>query len=296
MGVRKGSAIHHVSLLVSGALALILSGCGTGTTTVSSSEGTPIALPHFDHIVVVIEENHSYDDINGSTEAPYIQALAQHGAVFTDSHGVAHPSQPNYLALFSGATFGLTSDACPQAFKGPDLAGELIAASKSFSGYSEDLPQEGFTGCFANGNNYARKHNPWVNFTDVPASSNEPFSAFPTDFIHLPSVAFVVPNQQHDMHSGSIGMADSWLKTHIDPYAQWAANHNSLLIVTWDEDDSSTTANHILTLFVGAHLNAGHYAETIAHIDVLRTIEAIEGISFTQQAVSATTIADVWRG
>ncbi len=78
-------------------------------------------------------------------------------------------------------------------------------------------------------------------------------------------------------------------------YVQWALTHNSLLIVTWDEDDGSD-ANHIPTLFVGAHVQAGEYAETINHYDVLRTIEALEGGPFTNEAAHATTIADVWQG
>jgi acid phosphatase len=96
------------------------------------------------------------------------------------------------------------------------------------------------------------------------------------------------------MHSGSIADADAWLRQHMDAYAQWARTHNSLLIVTWDEDDGSD-ANHIPTLFVGAHVQPGKYAETINHFDVLRTIEALEGVSFTNEAAHATTIADVWQ-
>jgi hypothetical protein len=141
---------------------------------------------------------------------------------------------------------------------------------------------------------YARKHNPWVNFSNVPASANQPFTSFPADFTQLPAVAFVVPNQQDDMHSGSVAAADAWLKHNLDAYAQWAATHNSLLIVTWDEDDGSSS-NQIPLIFAGAHVRAGRYNETVSHYDVLRTIEAIEGAAFTGQAAQATTIADVWQ-
>src|SRR5262249_34105585 len=142
---------------------------------------------------------------------------------------------------------------------------------------------------------YARKHNPWVNFADVPAASNQPFSSFPSDFGQLPTVAFVVPNQSNDMHSGSLAAGDTWLQQHLDAYVRWAPAHNSLLIVTWDEDDEATEANHILTLFVGAHVKPGQYGETINHYTVLRTIEALYGLPFTRQAASATTVADVWQ-
>jgi acid phosphatase len=224
---------------------------------------------------------------------PYFASLAAQGAIFTDSHGVAHPSQPNYLALFAGSTFGVISDACPQRLSGDNLASALATRKLTFTGYSEDMPQPGYEGCFSDGG-YARKHNPWVDFASIPAADNQPFSAFPADSSQLPAVCFVVPNQRDDMHSGTAAAADDWLRQNIGPYAQWAATHNSLLIVTWDEDDD-TDANHIPTLFYGAHIHPGEYGETINHYDVLRTIEALEGVSPTNQAASASTIGDVWQ-
>lgn len=294
---RRHSRVGH--LLRGAFLALVLlvsAGCATTTGTTSVAGGAARPLPHFDHIVVVVEENHSYNDVTSATDAPYLASLARQGAVFTDAHAVTHPSQPNYLALFAGSTFGVTSDACPQNLTGSNLASALIDHGLSFTGYSESMPQAGFSGCSDGASEafYARKHNPWVNFAAVPTASNQTFGSFPTDFSQLPAVAFVVPNQQNDMHSGSIAQADAWLSQHLAAYAQWAPAHNSLLIVTWDEDDGSA-ANHILTLFVGAHVQAGKYAETINHYDVLRTIEALEGVPFSNQAADASTIADIWQ-
>ena len=124
-------------------------------------------VPVPDHVVIVVEENHSYAEIIGSAAAPYINSLAQQGALFTASHGVTHPSEPNYLALFSGSTQGVTDDSCPHTFSTANLGSELIAAGGSFIGYSEDLPAPGSTVCTSGA--YARKHNPWVNFsTSVP--------------------------------------------------------------------------------------------------------------------------------
>jgi hypothetical protein len=294
-------ATRHAALAILPLLfALALAGCtGAASLPVALTPGgTPMPLPQVAHIVVVVEENHGYDQIVGSADAPYINALAAQGAVFTNAHGVAHPSQPNYLALFAGSTFGITSDACPQHITAPNLASTLATRNLTFVGYAESLPQTGYTGCDAGGNIfsslYARKHAPWVNFSNVPASVNQPFSNFPTDFNQLPSVAFVIPNQQHDMHSGSVGSGDHWLQQHLDAYARWAPSHNSLLIVTWDEDDGSA-ANHILTLFIGTHVQQGRYGETVNHYNVLRTIEALFGVPYTINATSASTIADVWQ-
>jgi hypothetical protein len=279
------------------ALLLGVAGCASDTPGTGVSGGTPVPLPHFDHIVVVVEENHGYAQIAGANDAPYINALAAQGATFTNAHAVTHPSQPNYLALFAGSTFGLISDDCPQTLSAPDLGGEALARGLSFAGYSEGLPQVGYTGCEAGGGSpprYARKHAPWVNFADVPAQSNRPFGDFPTDFSQLPTISFVIPDQYHDMHSGSIAAGDTWLREQMDPYAMWARTHSSLLIVTWDEDDFSG-GNHILTFFVGAHVKPGAYAEKISHYDVLRTIEALAGLPFTRNAAHAMTIADVWQ-
>src|SRR5262249_9073419 len=160
---------------------------------------------------------------------------------------VSHPSEPNYLALFSGSTQGVTDDG-HYDFTGPNLARSLLNAGLSFGGYSEDLPFTGFTGDSSGA--YARKHNPWVSFTNLPASLNMPFSSFPSDYSQLPTVSIVVPNQNNDMHDGSIADGDAWLQSNLDSYAQWAQAHNSLLIVTWDEDDYSQS-NQIPTIFVG---------------------------------------------
>ena len=104
-------------------------------------------LPRPAHIVIVIEENKSYFRIIGNREAPYINELAERGALFTNSFGVTHPSQPNYLALFSGSTRGITSNACPLDLGGGNLAGSLLAKGLSFTSYAESMPEPGYAGC-----------------------------------------------------------------------------------------------------------------------------------------------------
>src|SRR5215813_13786392 len=124
-----------------------------------------------DHIVIVIEENHSFSEIIGSSSAPYINSLAQQGALFTNSFAIEHPSEPNYLDLFSGANQGVTNDNCPVGpFSVANLGSLLIGAGKTFTGFSEGLPSAGSTACASGA--YVRKHNPWVNFSNVPSASN----------------------------------------------------------------------------------------------------------------------------
>jgi hypothetical protein len=266
---------------------------------VNALPGSSQSVPKPDHVVIVIEENHSYSEIIGNSAAPYINSLAQQGANFSNSFGVTHPSEPNYLALFSGSTQGVTDDGCGYKFSTPNLGRNLLNAAYSFTGYSEDLPSVGSTVCSFQ--NYWRKHNPWVNWqtdispspNDLPVNVNQPLTSFPADFTQLPTVSIVVPNQQNDMHDGTVQQADSWLQSHIGPYVQWAATHNSLLIVTWDEDDSSS-GNHIPTIFVGPMVRPGIYSESINHYNVLRTLEDMYALPYAGQSANAIPITDVW--
>jgi hypothetical protein len=124
-----------------------------------------------------------------------------------------------------------------------------------------------------------------------------PLTSFPTNFSSLPTVSFVIPNQDNNMENGTdpqrIQQADTWLQTHLDPYVQWAKNNNSLLIVTWDQDDTSSN-NQIPTLFVGPMVRPGSYSEPIDHYDVLRTLQDMFNLSSLGNSASATAILDIW--
>jgi hypothetical protein len=265
--------------------------CTICTAAPALAQGLPKTAPA--RIVVVVMENRSPGQIIGSADAQYINRLSRGGATFTQSFGVTHPSQPNYLALFSGSTHGVEDDRCPLAFDGQNLAQQLIDAGKTFVGYSEGLPSVGFTGC-ATASGYARKHAPWVNFKALPTGINQPFSAFPTaSFDQLPTLSIVVPSLVNDMHDGTVAQGDNWLKSRLDPYVQWSKTHNSLLVVTWDEGDRHS-GNQILTIFHGPMVRPGFYSEHISHYDVLRTLEDLLGLTHLNNAASATTIGDVW--
>jgi acid phosphatase len=262
------------------------------TIAMASPAAAKKKLPMPDHIIIVMEENHSYSDIIGSLSAPYINGLAQSGALFTDSHAVTHPSQPNYLELFSGSTQGVKNDNCPHSFAVDNEGSQLIAASLSFVGYSEGLPAEGSLVCTSG--RYARKHAPWTNFTNLPVTTNEPYTAFPKKLKKLPTVSWVIPNLDDDMHDGTIAQGDIWLKNNLAKYVTWANTHNSLLIVTWDEDDGSQD-NHIATIFVGPMVKQGQYSEHITHANLLATIEAMYGLAPLGNAANVQPIKDVWQ-
>lgn len=283
--------------------------CNGSTSAFSSSANftTPATgaatLPVPDHIVVVWFENHAYSQIIGNAAAPHINALAfsQNSALFTESYGIEHPSQPNYLDLFAGGNQGVTSNLLPaNHFTSMNLARALINAGRTFVAYSEDLPSVGWDGEFSGG--YARKHNPIANWmgtgtNQVPSSLNQPFTSFPTNFSTLPTVCFVAPTLLNSMHDGTgntaITTGDSWFFANIQAYADWARNNNSLLILTFDEDDN-VSGNRIATIFTGSMVAAGQYSAGINHYNVLRTIEDMYGLVHSGAAASATPIHGCW--
>jgi phosphatidylinositol-3-phosphatase len=272
---------------VAGALAAI-------AICVPVPEAAAQSIPTPAHIVIVVEENHSSTNVIGNKSAAFMNQLAANGALMTQSYAETHPSEPNYLALFSGSTFGLTSDACPvDAGAAPNLGAELLAAGYTFAGFSEDLPAVGSPVCA--GGKYARKHVPWANFTNVPPATSVPFSAFNAraDYSSLPTVSFVIPNLDNDMHDGTIAQADAWLQQNLGVYANWAVANNSLLIVTWDEDDNGPT-NQIPTMIYGANVRPGQYNEVISHYNVLSTVEQMYGLSKTGLAANAPAISSIW--
>ena len=238
-------------------------------TSAANPTGLPRRVPRFDHVVVAVLENHAYSEVIGQSSAPFLNHLETSGAVLTQSYAITHPSEPNYLALFSGSTQGLSDDSCPHDYTGPNLAGVLLNRGLSFTGYSEDLPAPGFTGCSSGA--YARKHNPWVDFSALPARVNQPMTAFPDNLANLPTVSFVIPNLDHDMHNGTLAQADQWLQAHLGPYAHWSSAHNSLLVITTDEDDDSQN-NQVATILAGAHVRPGQYDTRTDHYGLLRTL------------------------
>jgi phosphatidylinositol-3-phosphatase len=245
------------------------------------------SIPAPTKVVIVMEENHSYSQIIGplgsaqDLAAPTINSLARNGALMTNSFGVTHPSQPNYLALFSGSTQGVTDDNVHPRFTATNLGRELLATGHSFIGYSQGLPSNGSD--IASYGACMRKHNPMTQFTNLaPGGDNSAVNRifntanFPTapgtDYSFLPTVSLVVPDQNNDMHDGAITTGDTWLKNNLGAYQQWVQIHNSLLIITWDEDHGSS-GNRIATIFSGPLVRTGNYSETINHYNVLRTIE-----------------------
>jgi acid phosphatase len=174
-------------------------------------------------------------------------------------------------------------------------------------GYSEGLLGVGSRKCLAG--KYARKHAPWISFADVPSAMSRTFTDFPTDFNKLPTLAIVIPNLDNDMHDGIFGVrrkkGDKWLRENLNTYKEWARTHNSLLIVTWDEDDNlkffagETTkppANRIAAIFVGEMVKPGVTSnKQYNHLSLLKTLQEMYGLPSLAGSQNASVITDIWK-
>lgn len=283
-------------------------------------------LPRPDHIVIVIEENKGYQDIINGGNAPYLKSLVKQGALLTSFYALHHPSQPNYMELFSGEDQGVYNDNCPakrQSFSKPSLGGLLRKHSFTFIGYADALPPpaSSWKQICNPPTNFAVKHCPWMDFKDVPVKAGLDFNDFPTDsagFEQLPTVTFVIPDLVNDMHgvgntptSKEIADGDRWLREHLDAYAQWAKANKSLLIITWDEDGSqykypkflsqkittSPPQNQIATILVGSMVKPNATGDqTYTHYDLLRTIQDMYNLKpLLGNSDKAKDIIDIWQ-
>lgn len=265
----------------------------------STSVHAQNVIPRPDHVVVLIMENHGYEDIIGNPDAPFINSLAQENALLTSSYGNTHPSQPNYLMLFSGSDQGVTNNNIPDGipWSTPNLGASLLQAGLTFRAFSDGLPSVGFTG--GSSAAYQRKHAPWTNWqggttNGIPASKHHPFTDFPGNFNQLQTVCFVVPDQNHDMHDGTVAQGDAWVQSNLSAYITWAKTHNSLFILTFDEDDGNNL-NHIVTIFAGEMVEPGVYSTTRNHYDVLRTIEDMYELPYAGNSATASPIDEIWK-
>ena len=253
-------------------------------------------------------ENHSYNEVWNTSSSPYITSLGNSFARATNYHASIHPSLPNYLDLYGGSNYGITTDCNPSAschITATNLADNLEAKGLTWKGYMESMPSP----CYiTTSGTYAPKHNPFVYFDDIRNntarcnSHDVPFTAFAGDLASAattPNFAMIVPNLCNDMHDCSVGTGDTWLKNNIPAILNSPAcmAEKCLLVVTWDEDDSSQS-NQVLTIFAGSGAKIGGATSSLSytHFSLLHTIEKIFGLpTQTSNDAAATPITDLLR-
>jgi hypothetical protein len=252
--------------------------CGTATTAPAT----------YDHVVWVVMENEASVSIIGSPSAPYINALAQKCASASQFFAETHPSLPNYIAMTSGSTQGITDDNGPSShpLSVPSIFSQLPGDWRAL--------QESMTSnCqLSSSGTYAVRHNPAAYYTnirtdcgtlDVPLASTPDLSA---------RFTFVTPNLCNDMHDCSVATGDAWLQTFLGKVfasPQYTAGRTAVFL-TWDEDDSSH-ANKIATVLAAPSIVPGTVSSaTFNHYSMLRTTEEMLGLGFIGNAATASSM------
>jgi phosphatidylinositol-3-phosphatase len=294
------------SLAAAMLLSATLAGCGIpvagATRPVAGLPGLPASHPG--HLIVVIEENHSLEQIIDSPDAPFLNRLAATGTLLTNYHAITHPSLPNYVALLSGHTGRIRSDCRGCTIAGPTLVDQLEARHIAWAAYLEGLPRpcSGVSGSGA----YTEAVDPFMHAATIrgtPARCDRvlPFERFHADLAagRLPTVVFIAPNLDDDMHSGPVQVADTWLRRlvgELEADRVWRAD--TRLVVTFDEggrDDTRSCCGGLArgglipTIVAGPRVRRGRDATPFTHYSLLRSIEAAFGLPFLGHAGDART-------
>jgi hypothetical protein len=219
---------------------------GAGGTAQASTTVTVQPVPAFGHVILLMEENHSYSSVIGSSSMPYLNSLAQQYGLATQYFANAHPSIGNYFELTTGQII-TNDDAYTGTVSVDNVVRHLLAAGKTWKAYAESLPSVGYIG--GDVYPYAKHHNPFTYLTDVVDSQNQlqnlvPFTQFATDLNNnqLPEYSYIVPNMLDDAHDGTLNQADSWLQTNIAPLIGSSTfQQDGLLVIVFDESFDSDT-------------------------------------------------------
>jgi hypothetical protein len=286
------------------AFVLLAAGCGGSSVLATFPAKAPrsVRLPDFTHVVIAVFENKESNEIVGNPAAPTFAALARRYASMTSYEAVAHPSLPNYLALVSGSTQGITSDCTDCVVAARSLADTLAAAGKTWKTYAEDLPYAGFTGGSAG--RYAKKHDPFLYFRGVVDSRVRrnrvvPFTQLARDLTRrrLPDLSFLVPNLCNDMHDCSVATGDAWLKAHVVPLLRSPELRGGVVFVVFDEGTSDAGGGgRVEALALGTTVRQGStFAKATNHYGLLRTIEDAWRLPRLGHSRTGTPIGGIWK-
>jgi phosphatidylinositol-3-phosphatase len=263
-------------------------------------------VPKSNHVVVVLEENHSYSSVIGNASMPYLNGLAQKYSLATQYYANTHPSIGNYFMMTTGQII-TNSDGYRSTVTADNIVRHLLTAGQTWKSYAEGLPSVGYVG--GDTGNYVRHHNPFTYFSDVVNSSVQklnlvPFTQFAADLNNnqSPDFSFVVPNMNNDAHNGTLAQADGWLKTNIGPLlSNPAFQQDGILIIVFDESSSTDTAHgggHVAAVVVGPGVKRGFKSTTLyQHQNLLRTVLDAAGVhSYPGAAATAKDMSDVFTG
>jgi hypothetical protein len=275
---RSGRAVRcrrrAVSKHVNAPRTTVTGGPTTGTGP-NSGSSTPPSGGSPPHMMLMLFENRSRGEVIGNGEWPYLNELASRYGNTTSWAGVSHPSEPNYLALISGSTQGVTGDLCGISFSTETLPAQLTRAGLGWRAYMEDMPEPGSLVCTLG--LYAEKHNPFAFFPAVngPAvvPAGEGASVLKSDLANgsAPPFIWLTPNLCNDVHNCSGATGDNYLRGLVPSIlaSKWYAEDGTV-IVTFDEDEGENKIATVVLHGSGAHTTldaAGNHCGTLATIE-----------------------------
>ena len=242
---------------------------------------------HYDHVVWIVLENQGYSVV-GSPDAPFLNSLASTCGLATRSFAVTHPSLPNYIALTSGSTLGVSDDGEPAAhpLSAPSIFSQLGSAWRSLE---ESMP----SACDrVTSGVYAARHNPAVYYVPLrPACLRQDVPL--TLPLQLDArFTFISPNVCDDMHSCPVGVGDAWLRRIVGDVASSAQYraHSLALFITFDENDLDAS-NQVATIVVAPTVPRGiRVGLTFTHYSLLRTTETLLHLGLLGAARSARSM------
>lgn len=276
--------------------------CEHTTGPAASGGGGGGTTPVVNHVFIVVEENTDYASVTSSS-MPYLDSLAGAYSLATEYYADTHPSLGNYFMMTVGDTV-TNDDNYSQTVPNDNIVRHLVAAGKTWKAYAEDLPSVGDTTVNLDNGTYASRHNPVVYLTDVhdnptQAQNVVPFTQFASDLTGytFPNYSFIVPNLCDDAHDCSLGTADSWLQTNIDPLVRSPAfQQDGLLIILFDESggDNTNGGGRVVWVAVGSRVKRGYQSTTLyQHASTLRLTAKVLGLtSFPNQAASAPDMSE----
>ena len=275
--------------------------------TASSPCGTLTSAPTYTHVIWIWMENHSYNTIIGSSQAPYINSVASECGLATNYHNISHPSLPNYMAGTSGLAYkGIAkfdSD-CNPVPGCTTTSRSIFAQGESWKAYEETMPSN----CDkSNSGNYAVRHNPPPYYTSLKgcATKDVPFTKLATDLAggKLPAFSFITPNLIDDMHNGTVADGDNWLSANLPTILNSPeyTSGSTAVFITWDEGEGGTSNKcatntsdvgcHVATLVISPSTAAGTQSATLFnHYSLLGTAEQLLGLPKLGKAATAKTM------
>jgi|SRR5579859_2379766 len=263
--------------LVAAAAALV-AGCGGRTAAPAPPVEQPCrgaAPPRtYEHVILVVLENHSFSEVAG--HSPYLNRLAAACGLATGYSAVSHPSLPNYLALTSGSTHGISSDCTDCPVSAPSIFGQLHGAWRS---YLESIPAPGYEGAINGG--YARKHNPAAYYEAIATAYAQravPLDHLRRDLAHdaLSRFSLVVPNLCSDEHDCPVATGDAWLGTWVRKILASRAYAGGKTVVFLTYDEGPISDNRVYTVVVAPSVRPHTMvARPFDHYSLLRTVERL---------------------